>query len=115
MILVDTVQGLSSQYVFTFGVSQILYCENSTSRRCRQWFGKERLSSTPPRRTSAKQRQCLMGGCSEVGAFHKENNSEKHMLMQVVESHSEECVVGGVKIRCSIDHVLITDIGNRVA
>ena len=24
MILVDTVQGLSSQYVFTFGVSQIL-------------------------------------------------------------------------------------------
>lgn len=50
-----------------------------------------------------------------MGAFHKENNSEKHMLMQVVESHSEECVVGGVKIRCSIDHVLITDIGNRVA
>jgi hypothetical protein len=60
--------------LFAFGISQILYYEILTGRRCRQWFGKECLRSTP-RKTLAKQRRCLMGGCSEVKAFHKENNS----------------------------------------
>jgi hypothetical protein len=35
--------------------------------------------------------------------------------MQVAEGHSEECVVGGVKMRRSIDHILITDVSSRVA
>jgi hypothetical protein len=52
---------------------------------------------------------------SEVGTLHKESNSQTHMLMQVVEVHRRKRVVSRMEIWCRVHHVLVADVGSRVA
>lgn len=53
--------------------------------------------------------------CSEEGALYKKTERQTHMLMQVVEIHRRQCIIGSVDIRRRIHHVLITHIRSRKA
>jgi hypothetical protein len=52
---------------------------------------------------------------SEVRTLHEESNSQAHMLMQVIKVHRRKRVVSGMEIWCRVHHVLVADVGSRVA
>ena len=53
--------------------------------------------------------------CSKVRTLHKKSNSQAHMLMQVIKVHRRKRVVSRMEIRCRVHHVLVADVGSRVA
>ena len=52
---------------------------------------------------------------SKVGTLNKESNSQAHMLVQVIKVQRRKRVVSRMEIWCCVHHVLVADVGSRVA